>query len=102
MELFQKAWMNLLDNELLEDLSKDKAKEEEEKQARLFQEKRIRFINLFSTPQGMEVLSDILQEARFHKRIRTEEDLHYHNFAKRILYLCGGWTPELTFRQDRK
>ena len=67
-----------------------------DKQWSAFERKmKTKYRNTFSKNQ--DVLADILQELRFFDAIRTEEDRILHNFAKRLLYLCGGWTTQISF-----
>lgn len=59
-----------------------------------------RYRNLFSTPQGKRVLGDMLMELNFFQIIETEKDRILSNYAKRLLYLCGGWSFDLMKPQD--
>ena len=62
------------------------------------QEWKARYRNLFSTPHGMRVLEDMLTELNFFQEVVTEEDRIKSNYAKRLAYLCGGWTFNLAKR----
>jgi len=59
-----------------------------------------RYRNLFSTTQGRRVLGDMLMELKFFQAIHTEEDRVLSNYAKRLLYLCGGWSFDLMRPKD--
>lgn len=59
-----------------------------------------RYHNLFAGPQGKIVLTDMLQELNFFDEIITEGDRVRSNYAKRLLYLCGGWTADLAKRKE--
>jgi len=61
-----------------------------------FKEWQARYHNVFATPQGKVVLMDMLQELNFFDSVKNEEDRIKSNYAKRLLYLCGGWTCNLT------
>lgn len=60
-----------------------------------FSEWQTRYRNLFSTPQGKAVLMDMLGELNFFNYTNDERDMVLSNYAKRLLYLCGGWTCNL-------
>jgi hypothetical protein len=60
-----------------------------------------RYRNLFGTRLGEIVLVDLLQELNFFDMIVSEEDRVKHNIAKRILFLCGGWSCKLIKNVDK-
>jgi len=73
-------------------------KQEKEWEEKVLEEWKKRYHNLFSTAHGKAVLSDMLEELSFFNTVENEEDRIKSNYAKRLLYLCGGWTCELSKR----
>ena len=58
-------------------------------------EKQDRYHNIFSTPQGQIVLHDMLKDLNFFKVTSDENGVALNNYAKHLLYMCGGWTCRL-------
>ena len=66
---------------------------EEEYKARIKLANKYR--RVFNTPEGKEVLTDILNDLRFYADTKEgEADLVRHNSAALILAKCGIWNPE--------
>lgn len=62
-----------------------------------------RYHNLFATPQGEMVRGDMLEELHFYQfePIKTTEEMARLNYAKRLLYLCGGFKTTI-IRKSKK
>lgn len=57
-------------------------------------EKRVLYRQVFTTPQGRAVLTDILNDLGFYNMHRGEEDVVLTNYARRLLEKVGVWQPQ--------
>jgi DNA-directed RNA polymerase subunit F len=53
-----------------------------------------KYANVFNSPEGREVLADLLAELNFFNTCETQEQVALSNFAKSILMKMGKWHPE--------